>query len=123
MKNDADPQPWDDIYQREGRVFTEPFPRFEALVDDFKAHACEEILDLGCGNGRHVVHLTLKGFRVTGMDNSPTALRMTQEWLADDGMSAALVLGDMRAPHRILRLVRGEMCGMHISGRSGQDVL
>jgi hypothetical protein len=40
---------------------------------------------------------------------------MTARWFAS--------MGDMRAPHRILRVFRGEMCGMHISDRSGQDVL
>ena len=93
----ADPQPWDEIYQREGRVFEEPFPRFDDMVEAYKFHSCTTILDLGCGNGRHTVQLSKSGFLVSGTDNSITALRMTEEWLLQEGQSASLVLADMRA--------------------------
>ena len=93
----VDPQPWDEIYQREGRVFEEPFPRFDDLVDTYKSHSCTTILDLGCGSGRHTVHLSKTGFRVTGTDNSITALRMADGWLQQEGQFASLVLTDMRA--------------------------
>lgn len=92
----ADPQPWDEIYQREGRVFEEPFPRFDDVVEAYQSHSCTTILDLGCGNGRHTVHLSKSGFLVTGTDNSITALRMAGEWLLQEDQSASLVLADMR---------------------------
>ena len=93
----ADPQPWDEIYQREGRVFEEPFPGFNDLVETYKSHSCTTILDLGCGNGRHTMRLSKSGFLVTGTDNSITALRMAEEWLLQEGQSASLILADMRA--------------------------
>jgi 2-polyprenyl-3-methyl-5-hydroxy-6-metoxy-1,4-benzoquinol methylase len=77
----ADPQPWDEIYRREGCVFEEPFLGFDDLVEAYKSHSCTSIMDLGCGNGRHTVHLSKSGFLVTGTDNSITALRMAEEWL------------------------------------------
>jgi len=93
----ADAQPWDEIYQREGRVFEEPFLRFDDLVEVYKFHSCTTILDLGCGNGRHMVHLSKSDFLVTGTDNSITALQMAEEWLQQEGQSASLVLADTRA--------------------------
>jgi SAM-dependent methyltransferase len=93
----ADPQPWDEIYQREGHVFEEPFHRFDDLVEAYKSHSCTTILDLGCGNGRHTVHLSKSGFLVTGTDNSITALRMAEEWLQQENQSVSLILADMRA--------------------------
>jgi len=92
----GDPQPWDAIYQREGRVFEEPFPRFDDVVEAYKSHSCTTILDLGCGNGRHTVHLSKSDFFVTGTDNSITALRMAEEWLQQENQSASLILADMR---------------------------
>lgn len=56
------------------------------------------MLDLGCGSGRHVVFLARQGFDVLGIDNSPTALRLSRQWLLQEGLDARLVLADMRRP-------------------------
>jgi SAM-dependent methyltransferase len=45
-----------------------------------------------------VVHLAREGFKVHGTDISPTALRMSQEWLAKEGLATGVVLADMRQP-------------------------
>jgi SAM-dependent methyltransferase len=90
--------PWEKIYKREGRFFAEPYPRFYELVRTFKDYGYSAILDLGCGNGRHTVHLAKEGFDITDLDISPTGLRLTQEWLAGEGQHAPLILADMRSP-------------------------
>ena len=36
-------------------------------------------LDVGCGVGRHCTFLAKRGFRVAGMDNSPTGIRLAQQ--------------------------------------------
>ncbi len=90
--------PWDEIYRAEGRVFSEPFPGFDEVVQTFIDYGCRKILDLGCGNGRHLVQLASKGFTPFGFDISPTGLRLTQEWSMQEGLWADLVLGDMRHP-------------------------
>src|ERR1700687_3763964 len=41
------------------------------------------VLDLGCGVGRHMVYLGGRGFRMAGVDISPTGIRLTQEACAD----------------------------------------
>ena len=92
------PTAWEEIYRREGRVFPEPFARFGELVEAFREHGCRTILDLGCGTGRHVVHLAKRGFRLTGVDLAPTALSLTQSWLREEGEEAALALADARQP-------------------------
>ena len=94
----SDSGPWESIFQRDGRVFPEPFPRFEELVTAFQEHGCRRILDLGSGTGRHVVHLAKNGFQVVGLDQSPTGLRLTRRWLAEERVTASLVRGDMRCP-------------------------
>ena len=37
------------------------------------------VLDLGCGVGRHTVYLGERGFRMAGIDISPSGIRLTRE--------------------------------------------
>ena len=89
--------PWENIYARDGRIFTEPFPAFNPVVQKFTQNGCHRILDLGCGNGRHVVALMKLNLETIGIDISPSGLRLTQEWLTEEELlRSKLVCGDMR---------------------------
>ena len=92
------PHPWEEIYRREGRVLPEPFPILGEVVDSFRAHGCSLVLDIGCGSGRHVVHLAKHGFRSLGLDISPTGLRLAQAWMREEGYEPVFMLGDTRQP-------------------------
>lgn len=39
-------------------------------------HAAGRVLDIGCGAGRHSLYLQSKGLEVTGIDNSPGAIKV-----------------------------------------------
>jgi SAM-dependent methyltransferase len=90
--------PWEQIYKMKGRKEIEPFPRFYEVVHAYKEYGCAMILDLGCGSGRHLIHLAREGFRVVGMDFSPTALHLSRGWLEEEGSKASLVLADIQIP-------------------------
>jgi SAM-dependent methyltransferase len=53
------------------------------------------VLDLGCGVGRHVIYLGGCGFRMAGVDVSPTGIRLTQEASADRRVSFEGQVSDM----------------------------
>jgi SAM-dependent methyltransferase len=89
--------PWEEIYAKDGRVFHEPFPGFEEVVRIFKEHGCERIIDLGCGSGRHAVHLHKAGFSVLGADISLTGLKLAHDWAQEETANIPLVNMDMRA--------------------------
>ncbi|MGQ9731901.1 MAG: SAM-dependent methyltransferase, partial [Candidatus Zipacnadales bacterium] len=54
------------------------------------------ILDLGCGQGRHVVELARRGYQVTGLDLSRVLLQKAQELAQKMGVGVELVEEDMR---------------------------
>ncbi|MEU9378742.1 methyltransferase domain-containing protein [Streptomyces sp. NPDC048255] len=54
----------------------EDWPHRERLLTD---RADGAVLDIGCGAGRHVLHLREKGLDVTGVDSSPGAVDICRE--------------------------------------------
>jgi SAM-dependent methyltransferase len=94
----AGEHPWEKIYRRDGRVFEELLPFFAPLVVEFHRRGVRRVLDLGCGNGRHVVHLAKAGFEMTGLDISISGLRLTRQWLSEEGLDAHTILADFRSP-------------------------
>lgn len=55
------------------------FTEFDDWLSDEKKsinYANGRVLDVGCGAGRHVLHLQRKGLRVLGIDKSPLAVKM-----------------------------------------------
>ena len=68
------------------------------LVDSGKVKPCKTI-DLGCGTGNYAIYLASVGFDVTGIDNSPTAIKIAKENAKKKGIKCnflvANVLGNL----------------------------
>ena len=60
------------------------------------------LLDVACGIGRHSVPLARQGYAVTGIDLSPTFIRMADERAATAGVSATHVVADMQRAESLL---------------------
>ncbi len=54
------------------------------------------VLDLGCGRGRHAIPLSLRGYRVTGVDLSEKMLGLARKRAHREGASVEWVREDMR---------------------------
>lgn len=54
-----------------------------------------KILDLGCGTGNHAWYLAREGFSVYGIDGSKTAIKFAKKRLAQEGLRAELMVGDI----------------------------
>ncbi|NHI89255.1 MAG: class I SAM-dependent methyltransferase [Candidatus Thorarchaeota archaeon] len=89
---------WDSIFADRGRVFTGPHSEIDKVVKLIKDKSGSRILELGCGSGRHVIHLAKLGFDVYGFDASPKAIRMTQDWLDEESLNAHLCQHRMEEP-------------------------
>lgn len=65
-------------------------------IDQFLAHVSDgaHLLDLGCGSGRPVAaYLIERGYRVTGLDSSPSLIALCRERFPDEEW----LVGDMRS--------------------------
>lgn len=71
----------------------------KSYIETFLSYlpARAHVLDLGCGGGDPVaLHMAVQGFRITGLDSSPTLLALSrsrmpdQEWIVGDMRSLAL---------------------------------
>jgi SAM-dependent methyltransferase len=80
------------IYAHRSVDAAAPESRFAA--DQLGLRHGARVLDLACGNGRHMVHLQDRGARVVGLDYSAYLLRQARRLLEPP---ARLVRADMRA--------------------------
>jgi SAM-dependent methyltransferase len=63
----------------------------------FSAHATRrisEVLDVACGNGRHIVELAHRGYRCTGLDYTPERVHIAKAGAKREGVSVKLSQGD-----------------------------
>ena len=64
-----------------------------SLVESGKVRPCRAV-DLGCGAGVYAIWFAQKGFDVTGVDISPTAIGIAREKAAKAGVSCRFVIAD-----------------------------
>jgi len=87
---------WDQAYQKEPQQFTEP-EKICSLTDTlFPKYGVKRILDLGCGNGRHLVYYGKKGYQIFGSDLSGWGLLAARQWTNKEKISTPLTMADMQ---------------------------
>ncbi len=79
-----------DRYFRYNELF-----KFDAEVLDRWFAEPGRLLDLGSGTGRHLAHFAERGFEATGVDLSWHMLGVARRKLAESGLQAGLVHGDI----------------------------
>lgn len=68
----------------------------DRLVALFDVHPPAEILDLGCGPGRHALEFARRGFRVTGVDRTRRYLEKARAVANVESLAIEFVESDMR---------------------------
>ncbi len=64
------------------------------LVQDGKVRPCRTI-DLGCGAGNYAIYLAGLGFDVTGVDSSPSAIKIAGENATKRGVRCRFIVADL----------------------------
>ena len=72
---------------------TPPEPLVE-LVDSGKVQPCKTI-DMGCGAGNYAAYLAERGFEVTGVDFSQTAIKIARENASRKGVKCNFFVADV----------------------------
>ena len=90
---------WERRYSQLRRLpewLKKPVPFVVEALDVFKSHKFRDVLDLGCGVGRHCVYLSENGFDVVGLDVSGSALSTAKEWIQEKRLTNVnFILGSM----------------------------
>jgi len=78
------------------RRLKKPVPFMTEMLPFFKRNKIKNVLDLGCGTGRHCIYLAKNGFDVVGVDVSGSALRMASAWVRKERLrNVAFMRGTM----------------------------
>jgi SAM-dependent methyltransferase len=64
------------------------------LIENGEVKPCRAI-DLGCGAGNYAIYLASTGFDVTGVDISPTAIRIAKENAKEKGVKSNFLVADV----------------------------
>ena len=75
-------------------VFTQNTPfEVDFLLEELQVPPASQILDIGCGTGRHGIALAQRGYQVTGVDLSAGMLAEAQRSAAAAGVEATWIQG------------------------------
>jgi len=88
----AEQNPWDDDYQRRGRLWGGSVPFLPRLPRSSR------ILELGCGDGKTILPLVKNGYSVTALDISPSAAVLCRDSCASPDQARILVADVRKNP-------------------------
>jgi ubiquinone/menaquinone biosynthesis C-methylase UbiE len=72
-------QGWERIYRERGDLRFAVLPKIKRATSVFKEKKYKNILDLGCGTGKHSLFLANEGFQVYATDLSQTGIGIARE--------------------------------------------
>jgi len=64
------------------------------LLEFIQTHSAGKAIDLGCGTGTNIITLVRSGWRVTGVDFAPRAIKLARQKIKQSGVQAELLVGD-----------------------------
>jgi len=66
----------------------------ESVFHANATHQVNDVLDVACGNGRHIIGLSRRGYRCTGSDYTPERIQVAKARAHHEGASVKLSQGD-----------------------------
>jgi tellurite methyltransferase len=92
MQND-----WETYWGNENNLewWTRPRPEVLEFITSQNPQQRPDVLDLGCGLGRHAVAFAEAGFNITAVDSSETAIAYLRKWAERLSLSMRTKIGDV----------------------------
>ncbi len=87
---------WDTAYQQRPYVEKNPHDGVVRLIENLDHPTTHQILDLGCGDGRHLVFLAQQGYAPIGIDLAFWGVRRSKQWVDKRRFETKLVCGHAR---------------------------
>jgi tellurite methyltransferase len=78
---------YDEVYSKAEFYWgREPNTLCKQVVELFSADFRGKVIDLGCGEGKDIIHFAKNGFEAVGVDLSVPGLQKAQRWAAEEGL-------------------------------------
>ncbi|MHA1758491.1 MAG: class I SAM-dependent methyltransferase [Promethearchaeota archaeon] len=92
---------WEEYFQKAKQISVIE-KDFLEIINQFKEIGIRKVLDLACGSGKHVIHLSKNNFDVYGFDISEKAIELARFNLRKNDLHGSLQVGSMfeRLPYR-----------------------
>ena len=89
---------YDDVYKQEGFYWgTEPNSLSNMVIDLLRPSGIvgKSIVDLGCGEGKDMIHFATQGMLATGVDISQPGLAKAERWAHEDQLSIETIQANL----------------------------
>jgi cyclopropane fatty-acyl-phospholipid synthase-like methyltransferase len=83
---------WNSLFKRDVYVYSEADPEVVNFANSLDTKVFHKVLDLGCGNGRHMKVFAEKGVLVVGIDFSNYALSMAENLLMENKLGNFILI-------------------------------
>jgi len=84
---------WNKIYKESINLsIDETLPQ---IIEVFNDYGVKNVLDLGCGAGRHLIYLAKMGFNVHGIDISDVGISFARQLLKENNLSGEVIVGSI----------------------------
>jgi ubiquinone/menaquinone biosynthesis C-methylase UbiE len=88
---------YDELYARTVKVW--PSEEIVAFVEANRSMLVNrEVVDIGCGAGRHAIYMARRGIAAYGIDQSAVAIEHARRWAEQENVNARFQVGDF---HRL----------------------
>jgi len=87
---------WDSYWEKESKqsYWLESDKAVTELIENLDSSKIKDVLDLGCGIGRHTLCLAKAGFNVTAVDSSSEALTILKQQVVEKGLEVKIIKGN-----------------------------
>ena len=86
---------WNNAYKKRPYLEQEPNKGVVQFISRLNKEKSKRILDLGCGDGRHLIFLAEQDYDPVGVDNALWGLYRAKEWAEKESLHIKLVYADI----------------------------